>query len=247
MTDVLPNRRALYSAAEFRRRAHESDRRSRSTMSWRDHGDHMLNPDAGGFRRSRLQAASDAAVLIPVVDDGDDAKVIFTQRTSNLRKHSGQIAFPGGGIDPEDLSPEQAAMREAEEEIGLDRSFVETLARLPTYYRGDRFPHHACAGGGAAVASISSSIPTEVDEVFEVPLSFLMNARPIISATRQSRDGTGLTGIFTECPMSNADDMGHHGRHRPHALRKALCMSHDLCCRRAWFQRCGAAARALPC
>ena len=67
----------------------------------------------------------DAAVLVPVVDSGEDARVIFTLRTTTLRKHSGQIAFPGGSIDPEDGSPEAAAIREAEEEIGLARHFVE--------------------------------------------------------------------------------------------------------------------------
>lgn len=75
----------------------------------------------------------DAAVLIPVVDDGDEARVIFTQRTATMRKHSGQIAFPGGAVDDEDEDVEAAAMREAEEEISLDRRFVEPVGRLPQY------------------------------------------------------------------------------------------------------------------
>ncbi|TCV74397.1 8-oxo-dGTP pyrophosphatase MutT (NUDIX family) [Neorhizobium sp. R1-B] len=162
---------APYSAADFRRRALNQNG-GPVDHAWRDHGDHLLNPGLVDFA-SGLKL-KDAAVLVPVVDDGDEAKVILTQRTSTLRKHSGQIAFPGGAIDPEDVSPEQAALREAEEEIGLDRSFVEPLSRLPTYY----------AATGFRITPVLSLVrrgfelkpnPTEVDDVFEVPLSFLMD------------------------------------------------------------------------
>ncbi|WP_105384153.1 CoA pyrophosphatase [Neorhizobium alkalisoli] len=160
-----------YSAEDFRRRALNQNG-GPVDHAWRDHGDHLLNPGLVDFA-SGLKL-KDAAVLVPVVDDGDEAKVILTQRTSTLRKHSGQIAFPGGAIDPEDVSPEQAALREAEEEIGLDRSFVEPLSRLPTYY----------AATGFRITPVLSLVrrgfdlkpnPTEVDDVFEVPLSFLMD------------------------------------------------------------------------
>lgn len=165
------NEFAPYSAEDFRRRALNQNG-GPVDHAWRDHGDHLLNPGLVDFA-SGLKLR-DAAVLVPVVDDGDEAKVILTQRTSTLRKHSGQIAFPGGAIDPEDVSPEQAALREAEEEIGLDRSFVEPLSRLPTYY----------AATGFRITPVLSLVrrgfdlkpnPTEVDDVFEVPLSFLMD------------------------------------------------------------------------
>jgi 8-oxo-dGTP pyrophosphatase MutT (NUDIX family) len=165
------NEFAPYSAEDFRRRALNQNG-GPVDHAWRDHGDHLLNPGLVDFA-SGLKL-KDAAVLVPVVDDGDEAKVILTQRTSTLRKHSGQIAFPGGAIDPEDVSPEQAALREAEEEIGLDRSFVEPLSRLPTYY----------AATGFRITPVLSLVrrgfdlkpnPTEVDDVFEVPLSFLMD------------------------------------------------------------------------
>ncbi len=165
------NEFAPYSAEDFRRRALNQNG-GPIDHAWRDHGDHLLNPGLVDFA-SGLKL-KDAAVLVPVVDDGDEAKVILTQRTSTLRKHSGQIAFPGGAIDPEDVSPEQAALREAEEEIGLDRSFVEPLSRLPTYY----------AATGFRITPVLSLVrrgfdlkpnPTEVDDVFEVPLSFLMD------------------------------------------------------------------------
>ncbi|RVP44191.1 CoA pyrophosphatase, partial [Sinorhizobium meliloti] len=100
----------------------------------------------------------------------------FTQRTSNLRKHSGQVAFPGGAVDPEDHSIEVAALREAEEEIGLDPRFVETVARLPHYMAMSGFritPVLAVVQPGFVL----EPNPEEVESVFEVPLSFLMNPR----------------------------------------------------------------------
>jgi len=116
----------------------------------------------------------DAAVLVPVVDHGDTATVLLTTRNSNLRSHSGQIAFPGGRIDPTDPSPEAAALREAEEEVGLDASFVDVVGRLPDYV----------SGSGYRIAPVLSVVRPnflltinrdEVDDAFEVPLSFLMD------------------------------------------------------------------------
>ncbi len=143
-------------------------------------------------------------MLVPVVDDGDEAKVILTQRTSTMRKHSGQIAFPGGGIDPEDRSPEQAALREAEEEIGLDRSFVETLSRLPTYYAATGFritPVLSVVRRGFEIVPN----PTEVDEVFEVPLSFLMNEA---NHQRGSREWDGKERHFYVMPYEERNIWG---------------------------------------
>lgn len=161
----------LYSADEFRRRAlHQSG--GPVELAWRDHGDHLLNPET--ISQVAGLKLKDAAVLVPVVDSGDDAKVIFTLRTSTLRKHSGQIAFPGGAIDPEDASPEMAAVREAGEEIGLADIFIEPVARLPHYLAATGFritPILAVVRPGFHLALN----PTEVEDVFEVPLSFLMD------------------------------------------------------------------------
>ena len=161
----------LYSAAEFRRRA-LSQSGNPVDVAWREHGDHLLNQQ----RMLDIEAMTlrDAAVLVPVIDDGDDARVIFTLRTTTLRKHSGQIAFPGGSIDPGDGSPEAAAIREAEEEIGLARPFVEPVARLPHYLAGTGFritPVLAIVRPGFTLALN----PAEVADAFEVPLSFLMD------------------------------------------------------------------------
>ena len=162
-----------YSAAEFRRRA-RSQMLTLGEESWRDHGDSLLNPSV--IPHIEDMKLKDAAVLIPVVDDGDEARVIFTQRTATLRKHSGQVAFPGGAVDPEDHSIEVAALREAEEEIGLDPRFVETVARLPHYMAMSGFritPVLAVVQPGFVL----EPNPEEVESVFEVPLSFLMNPR----------------------------------------------------------------------
>jgi len=191
----------LFSAGDFRRRALNQNG-GPVDRAWRDHGDHLLNPTLVDFAAGLK--LKDAAVLVPVVDDGDEAKVILTQRTSTMRKHSGQIAFPGGGIDPEDRSPEQAALREAEEEIGLDRSFVETLSRLPTYYAATGFritPVLSVVRRGFEI----TPNPAEVDEVFEVPLSFLMNEA---NHQRGSREWDGKERHFYVMPYEERNIWG---------------------------------------
>jgi 8-oxo-dGTP pyrophosphatase MutT (NUDIX family) len=114
-----------------------------------------------------------AAVLIPVVDHKEPT-VLLTQRSPHLKEHSGQVAFPGGKIDATDKSPLDAALREAEEEVGLDRSFIEPIGYLGVYGTGFGFrilPTLARVKPGFNL-TINHS---EVDAAFEVPLSFLMN------------------------------------------------------------------------
>ena len=125
-----------FSAADFRRRA-LNQAGGPVDQAWRDHGDHVLNL-ASVIEIESLKL-KDAAVLVPIIDDGGEPRLILTKRTTRLRKHAGQIAFPGGGIDETDLSPEQAAIREAHEEIGLDPAYVETVGRLPQYLAGTGF------------------------------------------------------------------------------------------------------------
>ncbi len=185
MSELAIKAMTPFSAESFRQRAlHQSG--GPLETAWRDHGDHLLNPQFVDVATGLT--LRDAAVLVPVVDDGNEAKIILTQRTATLRKHSGQIAFPGGAVDPEDGSPEQAALREAREEIGLDPHYVEPLARLPQYY----------AMTGFRITPVLSVVkrgfdlklnPAEVDDVFEVPLSFLMNEANHQRGTRNF-DGT---------------------------------------------------------
>ncbi len=185
-----------FSAADFRRRVLEDGEgvAEREDRDARDIGDHILNPSVrlsgDGIR------LKDAAVLVPVIDDGDEARVIFTQRTKTLRNHSGQISFPGGGIDAQDRSPEEAALRETEEEIGMSRRFIETVGRMPDYISGTGFrikPVLAVVRPGFTL----TPNPAEVDEVFEVPLSFLMNPA---NHSRGSRMFQGRERFFYEMP-----------------------------------------------
>ncbi|MGV2128914.1 CoA pyrophosphatase [Agrobacterium vitis] len=190
-----------FTADEFRRRA-QSQSGAPLETAWRDHGDHVLNAEI--LLKLEGLRLKDAAVLVPVVDDGDDARIILTQRTATMRKHSGQIAFPGGGIDAEDASPEAAALREAEEEIGLDPRFVETVGRLPQYLAGTGFritPVLAVVQPGFHL----TINPDEVADVFEVPLSFLMDPD---NHRRDSKVFNGTTRHFYVMPYGERQIWG---------------------------------------
>lgn len=164
-----------FDAADFRRRAAAHDPEAEIAgpgPAFLAHGDHLHNADlVSGLMKSKLR---EAAVLIPVIDAGDDARVILTRRTAKMRQHSGQIAFPGGSVDPDDASPDEAALREAWEEIGLDPAHVEVVGHLPIYLTTTGFritPVLAVVRPGYGLVAN----PAEVDEIFEVPLRFLMN------------------------------------------------------------------------
>ncbi len=183
-----------FSAADFRHRA-LNQIGAPLEHAWREHGDHLLNPET--LQEIEGLQFKDAAVLVPVVDDGDDgAKVILTQRTTRLRKHSGQIAFPGGGIDDTDISPEEAALREAQEEIGLDPAYVETVGRLPQYLSATGFRIFPVLSVVRRGFTITPN-PHEVESVFEVPLSFLMNPE---NHQRDSRDWRGILRHYYVMP-----------------------------------------------
>src|SRR5690606_22101441 len=94
--------------------------------------DVVINPE---YVPPRGFVSRDAAVLIPIVER-ENATVLMTRRTMALRKHPGQIAFPGGKIDPTDANAAAAALREAQEEIGLDPGLVQPIGRLDPYIAG---------------------------------------------------------------------------------------------------------------
>lgn len=122
---------------------------------------------------AREQPVRPAAVLIPVVDHPQPT-VLLTQRAAHLNDHAGQIAFPGGKIDATDVSPLDTALREAEEEIGLSRQFIDPMGYLDLYATGFGFrilPMVARVRPGFKLHVNRS----EVDDVFEVPLTFLMD------------------------------------------------------------------------
>ena len=119
------------------------------------------------------QPVRPAAVLIPVVDHPEPT-VLLTQRSPNLSSHAGQISFPGGKIDATDASPLDAALREAYEEVGLRREFIDPVGYLDLY--GTAFGFRILP----TVAKVKPGFTLEINEAevvdaFEVPLAFLMN------------------------------------------------------------------------
>jgi 8-oxo-dGTP pyrophosphatase MutT (NUDIX family) len=133
------------------------------------------------------------------VDHEDGATIILTKRTEKLRNHSGQVAFPGGSIDPSDNSPQDAALRETEEEIGLDRGFVEVVGRLPDYVSGSGF-RVAPILGIVRTGFLLTLNEDEVDDVFEVPLAFVMDAA---NHSKESREWQGRTRHFYKMPYGD--------------------------------------------
>jgi 8-oxo-dGTP pyrophosphatase MutT (NUDIX family) len=133
--------------------------------------------------------ATPAAVLVPIVDHPAGLTVIFTQRTSHLKAHSGQVSFPGGRAEPEDPTPEFTALREAQEEIGLALDRVEVLARLPDYRTRTGF--HVTPVVGLLTPPLAlTPDPREVEEVFEVPLAFLLDPGNHLRETRELQGRT---------------------------------------------------------
>jgi 8-oxo-dGTP pyrophosphatase MutT (NUDIX family) len=132
-------------------------------------GDHDLNP--GTSPRAPL---TPAAVLVPLIDRAQGLTVLLTRRTEDLADHAGQISFPGGHIEPGDGVAEEAALRETEEEIGLQRRHVEILGRLDDYITGTGFRVTPVV---AVVETPFDLAPDaeEVAEVFEVPLAFVLD------------------------------------------------------------------------
>jgi 8-oxo-dGTP pyrophosphatase MutT (NUDIX family) len=114
-----------------------------------------------------------AAVLIPIIMRADPT-VLLTLRTSHLSTHSGQIAFPGGKVDLADVDAVAAAVREAQEEIGLQASTLEVLGQLPEYITGSVFHVTPVVALVKPDFSLFAN-PNEVADMFEVPLAFLMN------------------------------------------------------------------------
>lgn len=115
-----------------------------------------------------------ASVLFPIVLREEGPTVLLTQRTAHLKHHPGQISFPGGRVEPEDTSPAHTALREAKEETGLSEAHVEIVGYLPEYRTGTGYrvtPVVALVRPPFALHRASD----EVDEIFEVPLAFLLD------------------------------------------------------------------------
>ena len=133
----------------------------------------VWQPEHVADRLQLPRAPVHASVLVPLVVHGDEVTVLLTQRADHLSDHPGQISFPGGRAEPEDLTAVATALREAEEEIGLTRDFVQVLGTLPNYTTVTGYivtPVVALVQPGFSLRVDAG----EVAEVFEVPLAYLM-------------------------------------------------------------------------
>ncbi|MDO5666300.1 MAG: CoA pyrophosphatase [Alcaligenaceae bacterium] len=129
----------------------------------------------------------EAGVLIPIVNHDDQTQIVLTKRSSKIRSHRGQISFPGGRFDESDKDLEDAALRETEEEIGVERSKISVLGEMPVFYTGTGFAMSSYLGWITEVSRFVIDT-REVEEVFLVPLSYLTNPNNYRLYTA-SRDG----------------------------------------------------------
>jgi len=148
-------------------------------------GDHDADPVMKKI--SEVRPIKPAAVLVPVVDHSEPS-VLLTQRAQHLPDHPGQVSFPGGKIDKSDASPLASALREAEEEIGLARDFVEPIGYLDLYLTTLGYRIVPVIARIKPGFSLTLNV-SEVDASFEVPLGYLMDQNNI---ERHSRDWQGM-------------------------------------------------------
>jgi 8-oxo-dGTP pyrophosphatase MutT (NUDIX family) len=129
--------------------------------------------DFGPLGTEPLRTLVPAAVLMPIVR-APEPRLLLTTRTSNLRNHAGQVAFPGGRIDAGDKSPVAAALREAQEEIGLDPTHVDVIGIGEPYRTGTGYTVHPVVGSIEPGLALKPN-PDEVADLFEVPLDFALD------------------------------------------------------------------------
>lgn len=193
MSDAAFLSRDDFSAEDFRARA-KRWLAARGTEGIWQVGDHIVDPE--NTPPPVTHRLIGAAVLIPVVAHDDGATIILTRRTDHLTSHAGQVAVPGGKIDPEDASPEAAALREADEEIGLAADFVDPIGALDAYLTNSGYhitPVLSVVRPGFRLTLNEG----EVADAFEVPLRFLMSPE---NHRRASRIFKGVERSFYEMP-----------------------------------------------
>jgi 8-oxo-dGTP pyrophosphatase MutT (NUDIX family) len=151
-------------------------------------GDHQLSGHP-----APTEGLRPAAVLVPIIIRPEGLTVLLTQRASNLSSHAGQVSFPGGGVEEKDSDAAAAALREAQEEVGLDPAKVELIGRLDTYVTSTRYVVTPVVGLIRAPVDLVPD-PLEVAEIFEVPLAFIIDSR---NHERHSREYKGqLRGYY---------------------------------------------------
>lgn len=159
-----------------------------------ERGDHDLNP--GMEPPDRLRSA---AVLVPIVGRPTGATVLLTRRADHLPVHAGQVSFPGGRVEDEDVDSVDTALRETEEEIGLHRSHIDIVGRLDTYKTRTGFEITPVVGLiEPPIATVPD--PSEVAEVFEVPLAFVLDRA---NHERRSREWQNRLRHFYVLPYAD--------------------------------------------
>lgn len=183
-----------FDEAEFRARA--ATRLLKDVPQAVGRSDDDLNPDLRAIDPLKTRRA--AAVLVPVVLHEPELTVLLTQRTDHLASHAGQVAFPGGKIEPREDAL-AAALRETREETGLDQSYIEPVGFLDAYLTRTSFevvPVVALVKPGFVLAPHEG----EVAAVFEVPLRFLMSQE---NHARHSREWLGKQRYFYAMPYGD--------------------------------------------
>lgn len=159
-------------------------------------------PGDGGLFAGREPAS--ASVLVPIVDRADGLRVLLTRRTEHLKDHAGQISFPGGRQEEHDADVVAAALREAQEEVGLAPEHVEIVGALPVYTTVTAFRVTPVVALVEPRFSLALD-PFEVAEAFEVPLAYLMDP----SHHRRHRfEAEGVTRHFLSMPWDGLDAEG---------------------------------------
>lgn len=153
---------------DMRERIREKFANTRRTRTYS--GDHEV---AG--RPGSTAQLTPAAVLVPLVDHPDLTTVLLTRRTEQLSRHAGQVSFPGGRVDATDADPVATALRETYEETGLEARQIEIIGQLEDYQTATDFLVTPVVGVITPPLTVNPN-PAEVAEIFEVPLSFILDS-----------------------------------------------------------------------
>jgi len=152
-------------------------------------------PELPDDLRLRFPDLRRAAVLVPIVRRPAGLTVLLTQRTEHLTNHAGQVSFPGGRAEEDDSSPIETALRETEEEIGLTRRHVEIIGVLPDHVTASAYIVTPVVGLVTPPFDLTAE-SNEVADIFEVPLTFLMDGMNHQRMSFDLPDGGGRRSFY---------------------------------------------------